>query len=337
MPQDHFSANFDAEPDERTIEAHDHHEQPEDSYQEDRPAKKKRKVSMPVLAVGFVVLFIVCGMGYKKLTKPSHAQTSQVSELPPDNSGGMMQSNSPQTSSASVAQFSPEPLPPADANATAAGVAATPPSAAPASTTQFAATPAAPTPTPVPVPSAATPQQIAPQASAIADAGRTPVVQAAIPASASGELLAAATPAAAVASTTPQSAAVTADVVAQNDVIESLRKRIAALEKQAHPIRVAAHVAPRKAEAQDDQGSDSVTDAPATSKAKSVRHTGKHNRVETQLGYHIKQVIPGQGWVEDEATGKQIVITVGEKLGGAEVTKIDADSSKIYTTAGIIQ
>ena len=65
---------------------------------------------------------------------------------------------------------------------------------------------------------------------------------------------------------------------------------------------------------------------------------GQHSRVlETQVGWHIKQVIPGQGWVEDENSGKQVVVSIGDRIGGAEVTKIDADGGKIYTTAGVIQ
>ncbi|MEX3917842.1 hypothetical protein AB4Y43_16620 [Paraburkholderia sp. BR10872] len=52
---------------------------------------------------------------------------------------------------------------------------------------------------------------------------------------------------------------------------------------------------------------------------------------------HIKQVIPGQGWVEDESTGKQQVVAVGDKIGSARVTKIDADNYKIVTTEGVIQ
>ncbi len=67
----------------------------------------------------------------------------------------------------------------------------------------------------------------------------------------------------------------------------------------------------------------------------SVRN--KRGRVEVQLGFHIKQIIPGQGWVEEEESGKQRVVTVGDKLGNAEVTKIDPDNYRIYTTAGVIQ
>ncbi|WP_133118059.1 hypothetical protein [Burkholderia ubonensis] len=92
----------------------------------------------------------------------------------------------------------------------------------------------------------------------------------------------------------------------------------------------------------DADGGDSAASAPAAPAKKKSTHAhrnGKHKRerVEVQLGYHIKQVIPGQGWIEEEETGKQRVVAVGDKIGTAEVTRIDADNYKIYTTAGVIQ
>jgi hypothetical protein len=84
---------------------------------------------------------------------------------------------------------------------------------------------------------------------------------------------------------------------------------------------------------------DAATDTPPKKAPTHARHTGKrkHGGVEVQLGYHIKQVIPGQGWIVDEESGKQTVVAVGDKVGTAEVTRIDADNYKIYTTAGVIQ
>ena len=77
----------------------------------------------------------------------------------------------------------------------------------------------------------------------------------------------------------------------------------------------------------------------AASNPHRVRHSvrGKHARLEALAGYRIKQVIPGQGWVEDEQTGKQQVVSVGDKIGQAQVTKIDPDTYRIETTAGVIQ
>lgn len=60
--------------------------------------------------------------------------------------------------------------------------------------------------------------------------------------------------------------------------------------------------------------------------------------VDADLAHlHIKQVIPGQGWVEDESTGKQQVVSVGDHIGNSRVTKIDPESYRIETTAGVIQ
>ncbi len=56
-----------------------------------------------------------------------------------------------------------------------------------------------------------------------------------------------------------------------------------------------------------------------------------------QQGFHIKQIVPGQGWVEDEATGRQTIVRVGDTLGEAKVLKIDANHYTITTTAGVIQ
>lgn len=89
-------------------------------------------------------------------------------------------------------------------------------------------------------------------------------------------------------------------------------------------------------------GADAAS-APRATKVAANRHhprhaaRGKHARVEVLVGYHIKQVVPGQGWIEDEQTGKQQVVAVGDKIGRAEVIKIDPDNYRIDTTAGVIQ
>jgi hypothetical protein len=85
--------------------------------------------------------------------------------------------------------------------------------------------------------------------------------------------------------------------------------------------------------------SDASTEGGTTNVTSHAHHRtrGKHARIEVLVGFHIKQVIPGQGWVEDEQTGKQQVVAVGDMIGSAEVTKIDANNYKIETTAGVIQ
>lgn len=72
---------------------------------------------------------------------------------------------------------------------------------------------------------------------------------------------------------------------------------------------------------------------------KRVATTPKQTRPDREVlvGFHVKQVIPGQGWVENEQTGKQQVVSVGDKIGTAEVTKIDDVNYRIHTTAGTIE
>src|SRR5260364_216949 len=81
--------------------------------------------------------------------------------------------------------------------------------------------------------------------------------------------------------------------------------------------------------------------AHATNAANRARRTRVHDKTrqssEVKLGLHIKQIIPGQGWVEDEETGRQTIVSVGDSISGAAVTKIDAERYEIQTTAGAIQ
>lgn len=62
----------------------------------------------------------------------------------------------------------------------------------------------------------------------------------------------------------------------------------------------------------------------------------KEDREAEQIGYRIRQIVPGQGWVETDG-GKLFVVAVGDKIGGAEVLAIDADKYRITTTAGVIK
>lgn len=78
-------------------------------------------------------------------------------------------------------------------------------------------------------------------------------------------------------------------------------------------------------------GTDSATHA-----VRSAQHR-KRTGTEVLAGYAIKQVIPGQGWVQDEQSGKQQVVAVGDFIGTAKVVRIDPDQYRIVTTAGVIQ
>jgi hypothetical protein len=161
-----------------------------------------------------------------------------------------------------------------------------------------------------------------------------------------------ATPDATAASTIMSVAAVPASA-AQEAPPETRAAKIARLEHELSELRGThtasqrvKHVASAKSEARtttetasaDSDATNDAVDQPLRHVNTRATRKGKHPRVlETQVGWHIKQVIPGQGWVEDENSGKQVVVSIGDRIGGAEVTKIDADGGKIYTTAGVIQ
>jgi len=81
-----------------------------------------------------------------------------------------------------------------------------------------------------------------------------------------------------------------------------------------------------------------VAQKPSAAAKKDKADKGKNSTPSDsiQLGYKIKQIVPGQAWVENEA-GRVQVIAVGDTLAGSEVTKIDADNFRITTTAGVIK
>ncbi|HDR9068263.1 TPA: hypothetical protein QDA90_003571 [Burkholderia vietnamiensis] len=311
----------------------------------DAEPKKKRSIPTPVLLAGGAALVMAAMFGYKHFkSKPDTQFTNApVTSLPSD-TGGMIP-NSPASS----------PLPPqaGATDATQGGVTPLP---------AQAASPGIPT---GPVPTVASGSMAADAASTkvnglpldmgtsspTAGANATPF------AAAASVVAAAATPASGAVSgvaggivigassvTTEAPAAAAPDATATDARDAEIRKlkrelkaaRSALAHRGPHGSK-AATVAQSDSRATDD--ADATTDAPVKKATTHARHTGKHKRrgVEVQLGYHIKQVIPGQGWVVDEESGKQIVVAVGDKIGASEVTRIDADNYKIYTTAGVIQ
>uniref|UniRef100_UPI003F490742 hypothetical protein n=1 Tax=Cupriavidus taiwanensis TaxID=164546 RepID=UPI003F490742 len=128
-------------------------------------------------------------------------------------------------------------------------------------------------------------------------------------------------------------AAILEQLKAQTVQLEDMGKRLSALETR----RVEA-----KTESKPARGSKPISDedrvrekAAGVVRAKASR-TRTSSKEEVQLGYRIKQVIPGQAWLEDD-TGKQYVKTKGDKLGGSEIVEIDADKFIVRTTAGVIR
>ncbi|NIF40173.1 hypothetical protein F3J14_04495 [Burkholderia sp. Tr-862] len=346
---DHFTANLDAHLVDEHPNATGH---PADDAADiatfDTEPKKKRSIPTPVLLAGGTVLVIAAMFGYKQFKSKPNAQftNAPVSALPSD-TGGMI----PNTAT-------PSPLPPqaGATDATQGGVTTLPAQANPGMPTgpvptvassSMATDAAGPKVNGLPLDLGASSPAAGANATATAAAAST-VPAAATPASgtltgAAGGILTGASSA----TTTAPAVAAAPDAQATDAKDAEIRKlkrelktaRSALAHRGSHGTKgtAAATVAQSDSSATDD--ADSATETPAKKATAHARHTSKHKRrgVEVQLGYHIKQVIPGQGWIVDEDSGKQIVVAVGDKIGTSEVTRIDADNYKIYTTAGVIQ
>ncbi|AMR78596.1 hypothetical protein [Cupriavidus nantongensis] len=128
-------------------------------------------------------------------------------------------------------------------------------------------------------------------------------------------------------------AAILAQLKAQTAQLEDMGKRLAALENR----RVEVQPRPKATRATKPLSDEDRAREKAAGVVRAKATRARSNpRDEIQLGYKIKQVIPGQAWLEDE-TGKQYVKTKGDKLGGSEIVEIDADKYIVRTTAGVIR
>ncbi|SEI14443.1 hypothetical protein [Paraburkholderia hospita] len=320
---------------------------------DDDAPTKKRSVPTPVIMIGGTLVVMACVFGYKHFIKPkpnTQFASASVSSLPAD-TGGMMQS-SPLPASVPVSA----PLPPQGASPDAAQGSVAPLSPQPSQ--QATAMPVGPLPTTVngqqtpnasslPVDTGASSPDLAAnvaQTIASSPSGIVPAPASSAPASG---ILANAN----AVTANPAAPATSAPATTPDDKDAEIRKlkRELKVARDALSTHRGVHSNARstvvaRADSGDDtpaaaDSQDTSASAPAKNSVVHARHTGKRKQpgVEVQLGYHIKQVIPGQGWIEDEETGKQRVVTVGDKIGAAEVTRIDADNYKIYTTAGVIQ
>jgi len=342
--------------------SHGHEQQPgetEDdadlSFNDDpdgRPAKKKMRLPIPVLLGGGFIVFIALFAGYKKIVgHPAHPSSvpSAVASLPADDgsgngNGGMMAPHG-QAGPGSVAslpafptvtQAAPAPLTAADLGS--------------ASSTSIASLPAQATSVPATSAVPAAPNALPAAVQAQRDSALASATQVASNSAHSATMNLATTDASATstimsAAAVPASAAEAAPVDPRDAKIAKLERELSQLRGKRPALARAKHVASAKSDETGTDAASTESDANSDSTDQQVRHAsakaprkGKHSRVlETQVGWHIKQVIPGQGWVEDENSGKQVVVSIGDRIGGAEVTKIDADGGKIYTTAGVIQ
>jgi hypothetical protein len=348
---DHFSDNLD----EQVVDEHphvsEHAADATDIDTFDTEPKKKRSIPTPVLMAGGAVLVIAVMFGYKQFfkAKPNTQFTNApVTTLPAD-TGGMIPS-SPSTPSASptsplpqqgtvpeAAQGSATPLPSQANTGMSTGPA---PTVAPNSmTTGTPAVQSSGLPLDMGASSSATSVNTAvpaPASSPIATAEPASAVSAGV----AGGIL---NDASSVTTAAPAPAAAAAPDAKDAEIRKLKRElkdaRTALAHRGSRSTTGKAAVTVTEADSGASDNADVATDTPQKKAPTRARHTGKHKHggIEIQLGYHIKQVIPGQGWIVDEESGKQTVVAVGDKIGAAEVTRIDADNYKIYTTAGVIQ
>ncbi|SEU40399.1 hypothetical protein SAMN03159335_06297 [Burkholderia cepacia] len=342
---DHFSANLDGP----SVDEHPNvigHPDADDAdiTTLDTEPKKKRSIPTPVLLAGGAALVMAAMFGYKHFfSKPNTQFTNAPVTALPSDTGGMI----PNTAT-------PSPLPPqaGTTDATQGGVTPLPAQAAnpgiptgpvPTVASGSMAADAASTkgnglPLDMGTSSPAVGANATPPAAASAVAATVTPASGAVSGAAGGILTGASSvPTSAPASAAPDATATDAKDTEIRKLKRELKAARSALAHRGPHGSKAATVAQSDSSATDEP--DATTDAPVKKATTHARHTGKHKRrgVEVQLGYHIKQVIPGQGWVVDEESGKQIVVAVGDKIGASEVTRIDADNYKIYTTAGVIQ
>jgi len=306
------------------------------------PAKPKKKVPTPMILIGGVVLFAVGMTAYKKFTAPPQPSYAAISAN--GSSGGMIGAPhpafphpttrlpAPQDGVPSRSAINTVPDPGVGASSVAPQAQTTPGGFNPALPNAVGASggPAGSTPTAVAFAAPASASNTAPSQSSLAlpsaatssDAGS----DSAVDDGAGGS------------SGTKKQAAEIARLKAQ---VKSLQAQLdnapsgasdssvvgglTSLAPVAHSTSSTAHRKGLHTERKHEKHGAAGKDAKATGTPSSLSNL------------HIKQVIPGQGWVEDESTGKQQVVTVGDMIGSAKVTKIDADNYRIETTQGVIQ
>lgn len=346
---DHFSANLDGPSVDEHPNVTGHPGADEaDITTFDTEPKKKRSIPTPVLLAGGAAIVMAAMFGYKHFkSKPDTQFTNAPVNALPSDTGGMIPNSPtpsplpPQTGATDATQGGAAPLPAQAANP---GIPTGPvPTVASGSMAADAvSTKANGAPLDMGSSSPATGGSATPSAASAAAAAVVAAAATPAPGAASGVTGGLVTGASSVTTAAPAAAAPDAPATDAKDAeIRKLKRELkAARSAWAHRGphgSKAATVAQSDSSATDDV--DATTEAPVKKATTHARHTGKHKRrgVEVQLGYHIKQVIPGQGWVVDEESGKQIVVAVGDKIGTSEVTRIDADNYKIYTTAGVIQ
>jgi len=320
MSQDHFNSSLGDPEHVDTEQTHDTHD---DITDVETTADSGRRKFPPKLVAGAVLALGVVGFwGFKKLNAPSGvpyvAQVPEQRQATAD--GGMLgaQSPAPQPQVTAFAQ----PSTPTQQMAGGTSVAQ--------ATGTFSAPPGA--------------------ADSLAEAGKSAAESVASGTGASGAAAQESlekTMAAAIADAPTR---VKADRSDSKEILQALAETNAKLDVLTN--RLSAVEGRSHSDPQTKTNASSTTKSPRPAKARPeserareraagvVRGTpGKRStesKDETVVGYKIKQVIPGQAWLEDEA-GRQIVKVKGDKLNGSEIVEIDADKYLVRTTAGVIR
>jgi hypothetical protein len=303
--------HFDAHLDSTDHEDPDHNASEIDVTDVSTSDKPKRKLPTNYLLYGAVAVAVLGFWGFKKMTKPS--TPIEIAASAPMNDGGMMGAANPQrpapSSFAPVQQMQHEGGPQGFASSQAVEPAMNS-NSLPASVSGQAASNAV----------ASGPAAASTTASAAIDAAGIPSGKASVTETERRE-------------SSNTDAAILEQLKAQTAQLEDMGKRLSALESR----RIEAKTESKPAH----KGKQLSAEDRAREKAAGVvRAKASRSRTptkeEVQLGYKIKQVIPGQAWLEDDS-GKQYVKAKGDKLGGSEIVEIDADKYIVRTTAGIIR
>ncbi len=275
--------------------------------------KPKRKLPANYLIYGAVALAVFGFWSYKKLTKPSSEAAFTASA--PMSEGGMMAALPPNDAGPAPSSFSPSRM---QQEAAPQG---------------FAVNGAGPAMNGDSLSAGVSGSGSVPSNSSASDVSAAPSTASAVNESTDMGSRKAAINDPDRRDTSDTDTAILAQLKAQTAQLEDMGKRLAALETR----RVEAQPRPKAARAtkplSDEDRAREKAAGVVRAKATRARPTPKD---EVQLGYKIKQVIPGQAWLEDE-TGKQYVKAKGDKLGGSEIVEIDADKYIVRTTAGVIR
>lgn len=320
MSQDHFSTLGDPEhsdPDPTS----DHHDDVTDVETSGEPGKRKVP---PKLVAGAVLALGVLGFwGFKKFNAPSSAQyaaqASEQRQAAPE--GGMMGAQPQAMPQPQPASFNPPPaesqqMPGSTPAAQEAGTFSAPPRGTdlPADAGKFSS-----------------------EFAASGDGASDAVAHGKTDKSTAAALPGNPVPAKADSPANRELLKALADT---NAKLDALTNRLAAIEgrdqSEAQPKTVAAVAAKPKHTAKAMSEAERARERAAGVVRGKPGKRATESKDETVVGYKIKQVIPGQAWLEDE-NGRQLVKVKGDKLGGSEIVEIDADKYLVRTTAGVIR